>query len=99
MLFELEHLTARTNRDGTKRYYFRRRGQPLCRLPGDPLSEEFMEKYRECEQWDRRHAVVAEGSFRWICDQYMESTSYTSKAKATRDARRRVILSMMSEPL
>lgn len=99
MLFELEHLTVRTNRDGTKRYYFRRRGQPLCRLPGEPLSAEFMEKYRECEQWDGRHAAAAEGSFRWICDQYMESTSFTSKAKATRDARRRVILSMMSEPL
>ncbi|ESY17055.1 hypothetical protein X749_31340 [Mesorhizobium sp. LNJC391B00] len=32
MLFNLEHLTERTNADGPKRYYFLRRNQPLRRL-------------------------------------------------------------------
>ena len=99
MLFDLEHVTERINRDGTKRYYFRRRGQPLCRLPGEPLSDEFMARYRECEAWAAPHAGSEEGTFKWVCDQYMESTAYTSKAQATRTARRRVILSMMKEPL
>lgn len=99
MLFELEHITERTNRDGTKRYYYRRRGQPICRLPGEPLSDEFMAKYRECKNWTAPHAAAEEGTFKWLCDQYMESTAFTSKAEATRTARRRVILSMTREPL
>lgn len=99
MLFNLEHITERDNSDGTKRYYFRRRGQPLCRLPGEPLSEEFMAKYNECKDWVAPAAMAAEGTFRWACDQYMDCTAYTSKAKATRDARKRIILSMVNEPL
>lgn len=99
MLFNLEHLTVRTNRDGTQRYYFRRRGQPLCRLPGEPLSDDFMAKYRECEAWVAPHAGSNEGTFAWICDRYMDSTAFTSKAQATKDARRRVIATMVAEPL
>lgn len=97
MLFNLEHLTVRTNGDGTQRYYFRRRGQPLCRMPGAPMSEEFMAKYRECEAWVAPHAEAAEGTFEWICDQYMDSPAFTSKAKATQNARRRVIATMVNE--
>lgn len=97
MLFNLEHITVRENRDGTHRHYFRRRGQPLCRLPGEPLSDEFMAKYRECDEWVSPHAEAAEGTFEWICDQYMDSPAFTSKAKATQDARRRVIATMVNE--
>jgi integrase len=99
MLFNLEHLTVRTNGDGTQRYYFRRRGQPLCRMPGAPMSEEFMAKYRECEAWVAPHAGANEGTFAWICDQYMDSPAFKSKAQATRDARRRVIATMVAEPI
>ncbi|PBB39949.1 hypothetical protein CK222_30785 [Mesorhizobium sp. WSM3866] len=51
MLFNLEHLTERTNADGSKRYYFRRRNQPLRRLHGELFSEEFMKQYRACLEW------------------------------------------------
>lgn len=95
----LQHVTARTNRDGTKRYYFFRRGQPLTRLPGEPETPEFMAEYRRCKEWVCPHAAAYEGSFEWLCDQYMKSPDFTSKAKATREARKRVILSMMAEPL
>lgn len=47
----LEHVTTRTNKDGSLRYYFRRRGQPVTRLKGAPLSEEFMAEYRKCLNW------------------------------------------------
>lgn len=97
MLFNLEHITVRENRDGTLRYYFRRRGQPLCRLPGEPMSDEFMAKYRECDNWVAPHAEATEGTFEWICDQYMDSPAFKSKAKATQDARRRVIATMVAE--
>lgn len=51
MLFNLEHLTVRKNSDGTLRYYFRRRGQPLKRIYGEPMSEHFMTQYSACLGW------------------------------------------------
>ncbi len=51
MLINLEHLTVRKNSDGTLRYYFRRRGQPLKRIHGEPLSDHFMDQYRACLEW------------------------------------------------
>lgn len=95
----LHHVTERKNRDGSTRYYFFRRGQPLTRLPGAYLSDEFMAEYRRCLDWVAPAATAYEGSFEWLCDQYMESHEFTSKAKATRMARKRVILSMMRERL
>lgn len=97
--FILLHVTARFNRDGSKRYYFFRRGQPLARLPGEPQSPEFMAEYQRCLNWVAPHAATYEGSFEWLCDQYMKSPDFTTKALATRSARKRVILSMMREPL
>lgn len=99
VLFNLEHLTDRDNADGTKRYYFRRRGQPLTRIHGEPLSEPFMKAYRACMEWTAPAAETAEGTFAWICDQYMDSPAFKSKAKATQEARRRVIKTMVEEPL
>lgn len=99
MLIDFKHVTRRDNGDGTSRYYFRRRGQPIARLPGEPGSDEFMAAYNSCLAWVAPEAKEREGTFGWLCDSYMDSTAYTTKAKATRDARRRVILSMVNEPL
>lgn len=99
MLFDLKHITVRENRDGTERYYFFRRGQPLTRLPGEPFSGEFMAEYNKCLDWVSPHVATYAGSFEWLCDEYMKSSAFTTKAQATRDARKRVILSMMAEPL
>ncbi len=95
----LHHVTERKNRDGSIRYYFFRRGQPLTRLLGEFLSDEFMAEYRRCLEWVAPAAQAYEGSFEWMCDQYMESHDFTSKAPATRAARKRIILSMMAERL
>lgn len=95
----LHHITERVNRDGTIRYYFFRRGQPLTRLKGEYLSDEFMAEYRRCLEWVAPAATAYVGSFEWLCDQYMASHEFTSKALATRTARKRVILSMMAERL
>lgn len=99
MEITIPHVTARTNRDGSKRYYFFRRGQPLTRLPGEPNSPEFAAEYKRCMDWVAPAAAAYHGSFEWLCDQYMKSPAFTTKAKATREARKRVILSMMAEPL
>lgn len=95
----LEHITVRKNKDGSERYYFRRRGQPIERLPDNPRSEEFMAMYRRCLEWVAPSVYADEGSFAWLCDQYMDSTDFKSKADATKTSRRRIILSMMQEPL
>jgi len=95
----LHHVTERENRDGTKRFYFFRRGQPLTRLKGEFLSDEFMAEYRRCLEWVAPAATAYEGSFEWLCDQYMASNEYLGKAENTRRARKRVILSMMAERL
>ena len=47
MRLRLQHVTVRRNKDGTTRYYFRRRGQPIAPLPDDPLSPEFMAAYQQ----------------------------------------------------
>lgn len=97
MKLKLQHVTAYPNKDGTLRYYFRRRGQPMVRLLGDPLSPEFMEAYQRNLNWVAPAVHAAEGTFAWLCDQYMDSAEFRGKANATRQARRRVILSMTKE--
>ncbi|WP_159585978.1 tyrosine-type recombinase/integrase [Chelativorans xinjiangense] len=97
MKLRLQHVTAYPNRDGSFRYYFRRRGQPMARLPDDPLSPEFMEAYQRNLDWVAPAVHAAEGTFAWLCDQYMDSAEFKGKAKTTREARRRVILSMTKE--
>lgn len=95
---KLPHVTVRRNKDGKRRFYFRRRGQPLAPLPDDPLSPDFMAAYQRLKEW-RASPAYGENSLGWLCDQYMESPEFKSKATATRLARHRVILSMMREPI
>ncbi|PBB39946.1 hypothetical protein CK222_30770 [Mesorhizobium sp. WSM3866] len=51
MLFKLEYVVTRPNKDGTLRYYFKRRGQPVTRIHGEPMSEHFMTQYRAYLAW------------------------------------------------
>lgn len=99
MHFDLQHVTVRENKDGTLRYYFRRRGQPVVRLLGEPHTPEFMEAY----QRELNHAPASvhalEGSFAWAADQYMDSTAFAGLSAATQTARRRIILTIMREPI
>lgn len=99
MDINIPHLTTRKNKDGSLRYYFFRRGQPIKRLPGVPNTVEFSQAYDRCLNWVSPAAAAYEGSFEWRCDQYMASSAFKSKAKATRDARKRIIASMMAERL
>lgn len=99
MNLKLQHVTMRRNRGGGFRYYFRRRGQPLERLPDDPTSPEFMEAYKRLKEWMPQSAKSEEGTFAWLCDRYMDTSDFRSKAKATQTARRRIILTMTAEPL
>lgn len=99
MKINLPHVTSRANSDGSFRYYFFRRGQPLTRLPGEPNTTEFTAQYEKCKNWVAPHIASYEGSFEAMCDDYMKSTAFKSKASATRTARKRIILTMMAEPI
>src|SRR5690606_3389353 len=81
------------------RYYFRRRGQPVKRLPGEPGSGEFAEAYQKELNRAPESPKTAEGSFSWLADRYMDSSSFTGLAEATQAARRRIIVTMMREPI
>lgn len=96
MKLKLPHITVRRNKNGTVRYYFRRRGCPMQPLPGDPMSPEFMVEYQSLLN---PLPPTDEGSFAWLCDEYMNSPEFRNKAQATRTARRRVIISMLAEPI
>ncbi len=99
MKLDLPHITTRPKGGGGLRYYFRRRGQPAVRLPDEPLSPEFMKAYHA--QLNRKAEPKSgyEGTFEWLCDQYMDCAGFKGLAKATRDARSRVIRSMINEPI
>lgn len=51
MLFKLEYVVSRPYKDGTLRYYFKRRGQPVTRIHGEPMSEHFLKQRRACMEW------------------------------------------------
>ncbi|TIT80560.1 MAG: hypothetical protein E5W56_00870 [Mesorhizobium sp.] len=51
MLIKFEYLVTRPNKDGTLRYYFKRRGQPVTRIHGEPMSEQFLAQYHACLAW------------------------------------------------
>ncbi len=90
------HVTSRRNKSGNVRYYFRRRGYPTVRLPF-PLSPEFANAYALCLDAGTDRRTINEGSFGWLCDQYLDTADFSSKAQSTQNARRRIIQSMVRE--
>ena len=97
MKLKLEHVTQRRRKNGTMRYYFRRRGCPITRLPDDYKSPEFMAAYQDCLN-ARPHSIHREkGTFSWLCDEYMNSTAFKGLGEATQKARKRIIATMNAE--
>lgn len=97
MKLKLEHVTTRTRKDGSQRYYFRRRGLPVIRLPDDYKSPEFMEAYQECIEHRAKSLHRINGTFGWLTDEYLESTAFRGLAPATIKARKRIIRTMCLE--
>lgn len=98
MDLKLEFVTTRQNKSGVVRYYFRRKGH-IERLPDDPRTPEFMTAYLRC--MERRVAIVAadEGSFAWLCDEYMGNPAFTNLGNSTQNARRRILIEICKEPI
>jgi hypothetical protein len=99
VLVDFKHIKTRKTKGGLA-YYFRRRGFAMVRLPNDPTSPEFSTAYQKALAGVAdRPRLSGHGTFAWLCDQYMESSAFITKAPATRTARARIIGSMVAERL
>jgi hypothetical protein len=92
---EFRYVTDRTNADGSKRFYWQRRGHKLTLLSGDPEIR-FVEQHRlnanadrkiriadlEFEQDDER--AYSLGTIGWTIARYKKSTKYTKCKPGTK---------------
>ena len=98
--FELPYVNKQRGRDGRIRYYFRRDGR-RWRLPGEPLSEEFMAEY-----WRLRAATeprsplrpaLLPGSFAALVADYLASKTEFGEKKPSTQRIYRMILEPLAE--
>ncbi len=97
----LRYINIKRDRHGASKYYYFRRNRRLERLPGAPMSEEFMGRYhallRSVEQGgdtvqpvdDRRNFLT--GSFGALVRDYLDSAVFKEKADSTQEIYRRVL--------
>lgn len=95
MKTRLRYLIKDTDRHGNDRYYVRVPGRRKVRLNGTPLSEAFMQEYREAvegvEPATLQAAEVKPGSFRHLCVQYLGSEKFKANDVSTRGWQRRTL--------
>ena len=85
-----------TDRHGTIRLYFRRKGEPKIRLtemPGTPaFDHEYQRAYRgefaAPKSASRLAGPGAPGTLRWLCEQYYASAVFRALGESTRKVRR-----------
>lgn len=91
MQVKLRYVTARRNRDGSRRWYWVRRGQPVVRLP-DAENARIRRAATLNEEADRGDptgpggALEGHGSVAWAVRLYRRSEAFTGLAAATRRA-------------
>ena len=96
---QLKYVAEDIDRHGNVRRYFRREGQRKIRLPGPPGSAEFMDAYRVAlcgesaanKSKATRNEQAAQGSFRWLCEMYFESSEFKQLDDRTKRVRRNII--------
>ncbi len=81
---KLRYASKRSNRNGKTRWYWRRPGFPLVRLPDDRVKR-FAMAERLNQQAEKASTVEleAEGTLGWVIARYRKSERFTSKAPAT----------------
>ena len=108
MIFALRrrHLHLEVDRWGNRRVYFRVGRGRRVRIREELGTEEFDRRYHELL---RQHAAgklkpvprdsVKPGTFRWLCQQYMQSVEYRNLDPRTQHVRRQIIDHMCGEPI
>ena len=97
--FELRYVDAQRDRQGSVQYYYFRRAGRRWRLPGLPLSEEFMEEYRRlvastepgAAESPSDRAAYRNGSFGALVNEYLNSAEFKDNKESTRREYRRVL--------
>lgn len=87
------------DRHGNERYYFRRKGVPKIRLPGQPDTPEFAAHYQAAlakSKGELREPPTGlqrpqYGTWRWLCVQYFSSTRFKQLDPRTQRVRRQVL--------
>lgn len=82
---KLRYVSRRRNRNGSIRWYWRRPGFPLVRLPDDRVKR-FAMAERLNQQADNTATIEpeAEGTIGWVIGRYRDSKRFTKKAPITR---------------
>src|SRR5690606_1672906 len=82
-------------RHGRVRFYFRRGKGQRVRLPDDPTSPEFMERYRRCLTDEPapppRKIEAPTETLAWLIQRYKETADYKGLAESTRKVRDNIL--------
>lgn len=76
---DLKYVQPIPRRNGSLRYFFRRKGYPRVRLPGAPGSPEFQAAYAAALNWKPpapKAVVAAKGTLQALIDEYQGSAHY-----------------------
>jgi integrase len=97
-----KYVTTDKQRDGRARWIFRRKGFPKVTLP-EPGSKGFWEAYGAAISGfrpEKRSAKVrVEGTFGWLCDEYMKSAEFCANDELSQKQERRIFQGMRDEPI
>lgn len=102
--FELRYVDAQRDRQGRVQYYYFRRAGRRWRLPGVPLSEEFMEEYRRLVTVTEPSAAeppsdrsgYRHGSFGALVNDYLKCAEFKDNKESTRGEYKRVLEALQS---
>ena len=100
--FKLPWVQPVRDRFGKVRFYFRRDGYPRCRLPGEPLSPEFMAAYHAAVEQgpsplQGAQSAAAPGSIGWLVERYYVSPAFVQLGPTTRQSYRRILEGLREE--
>ena len=76
MIVNLRYVTRRVGRNGSERWYWQRRGQPLTRLPHDLAERIAMAQALNNAADQGALNVPQKGTIGWVIEKYQESDNY-----------------------
>ncbi len=80
----IRYVEKRSNRNGRTRWYWRRRGHPVTRLPDDPADRLRMAtRLNEAADREENGRSHPPGSVAWVCEKYRASDRWKDLAPGT----------------
>lgn len=87
MWVRMRYVQRRVNANGSDRWYWRRPGYPVRRLPDSPAARLAMvESLNAAADRERASEGLLEGTVAWAVEKYRQSPKFTERALATRRA-------------